>query len=160
MPHEASLLEPEVLEGALVQSTCVACTRVNEHVVQGKNASHSFLLLLDKGSSIVRREQVVSFIALLDREVLHTMLLVNLLQQRTVGLVVSRLRAVPAYDFRNWGDGAYWLLCSRSALDECHSCIPARLRTLQSWWDLVVADQMYGVDHCLGEVIHPLGHVV
>ena len=68
-----------------IGSAGVTCVRVNLRVVGGKNAPHSFHLLLNEPVAIVCREQVVFLAAIVNVEVLNARV-----QQLQLGALAAR----------------------------------------------------------------------
>ncbi len=85
--NEPTRLFLQVREKLQIRSAGVTRARVNICVVGGKNASHSFCLLLNKPVAIVFQEQVVFFVAIVDVEVLDARV-----QQNQLGALVLEVR--------------------------------------------------------------------
>ncbi len=134
MADEATRLFLQVREKLRIGSAGVTCARVDVRVVGGKDASHSFCLLLNESVAIFGREQVVFLVAIVNVEVLDTR--VQQLQLRALILEV-RPATMPAFDFT---------LTLRTAqraaltLDEGQSLSVQIVHALQSWQGYVVSE--------------------
>ena len=144
----------QVREKLWIGSAGEARARVNVRLVGGKDASHSFRLLLNKPTAIVGREQVVFLTAIVDDEVLDARV-----QQLQLGVLVLSVwpATMSAFDFAL----TLWT-ARRSALtlDEGQSLTVQITHALQSWWGYVVSEQAYSLDNCLWIVVSSLSHVV
>jgi hypothetical protein len=123
-------------------------------VVGGKDALHSFCLLLNEPVAIVGREQVVFLTAIIDVEVLDARV-----QQLQLGALVLEMwtTTMPALDF------ALILRTARHAtltLDEGQSLTVRITHALQSWRGYVVSEQAHGLDNGLWIVVGSLRRVI
>ena len=102
---EPTCLLPQIQEEIQVRSAGLAGARVDVHVVEGKDASHSLRLLLNEPVAIVGQEQAVFLVPVVDIEVLDACV-----QQLELGALVPVVRsaAVPAVDLTLVGAVPLW----------------------------------------------------
>ena len=127
-----------------VGSAGVVRTRVDVHVVGGKDALHSFCLLLNETVTIIGREQVVFLIRVFNAEVLDAHV-----QQLELGALVRvvRFAAVPAADLTLVGTVPLpTARRTNPVLDEGQSLLAIQIaHLLQSWWGYLVGEHVYGL---------------
>jgi len=144
----------QVREKLRIESAGVTRAHVDVRVVGGKDASHSFCLLLNEPVAIVGQEQVVFLVAIVDVEVLDARV-----QQLQLGALALEVRSttMPALDFTLT---LRTTRCAILTLDEGQFLTVRIAHALQSWRGYVVSEQVHGLDNCLRIVVGSLLHVV